>query len=813
MIENYLTSGKAAAETVLARWGIPSPWTLELFPTLVLIFLGLSLLCLLLFLTANLRSSGPRILSRRVLLRKARKALARKNFAEAGTLFLAARDYQEAAKAFVAAQDFKRAGEACLALGEHKSAAQCFARIPDHERAAEHYLKAREFLPAAESFLAVGIYQEAARLFTQGGDARKAAECFTLMGLWRKGAEAAAAAGDHLEAGRLLLRALEERGARRDPSLAPADDALTRNLAREAAAALEKGGQKGKAAEVLESGGLYREAALAFERGGDRHRASQLYLKAGDASSAARIFETSDRRQDVSRTGTGVAEVLEREGRLEEAAELFFRVGDFSRAAVIFRKTGLLEKALEAYRRAEDAAAASEILISLGRHAEAADVLFHAGRFEEAANIYRRLGDTQREIDALLAGRDFLGAGARLLEIGRSKEALEALQKVEPAHPRYAEAARALGDIFYSLKQWPLAISNFQRALGEEVVRRETLGTHYLLALALKEDGQFQGASSIMEKILLVDYHYRDAQAVLQNLREMMKAASAAGGMGGAMPQAGPDATMVGGRGGARPRRYQIIEELGRGGMGVVYKVRDTTLDRVVAYKVLPPQVQGNPKAIELFLREAKAAARLSHPNIVAIYDAAEENGEYFIVMEFVEGKSLKEMIEKQGPLPVKAGTVVSVQLFKGLSYAHSRGIIHRDIKPANLLWASKERQVKITDFGLARAFEEGKGALTQMTGTPFYMAPEQIVGGEVDHRVDLYSAGATLYEIFTGFVPFREGDVLYHHVHTRPRPPRELNPAIPNALSDLILRCLEKKPADRHASVEKVLEELRRSL
>jgi tetratricopeptide (TPR) repeat protein len=811
MFEGYFTSGKAALERILAGWGVGSPWALGLFPTLALVCIGFSLLCLILFLYANLRSTGPRILSRRALLRRARKALTRKAFAEAGGLFLAAREFQEAAKAFVTACDFKRAAEACLALGDHKNAAQCFARIPDQERAAEHYLKAREYIPAAESFLAVGLLQEAARLFIQGGDLPKAAECHIRMGLWRKGAEAAQAAGDHLEAGRLLLRALEERAGRRDPALSPAEDALTRNLAREAALALDSGGQKGKAAEVLEQGGLYREAAAAFERGGDRHRASQLYLKAGDTSSAARIFETSDRPQDLSSTGTGVAEVLEREGRLEEAADLFFRVGDFTRAAAIYRKTGMAEKALAAYRRAGDAAAAADMLVSLERHAEAAEELFHAGRFEEAARIYRRLGDTQKEIDAQLAGRDFLGAGARLLEIGRSKEALDALQQVEPTHPRYAEAARALGDIFYSLKQWPLAISNFQRAMGDEVVRRETLGTHYLLALALKEDGQYQGAAAVMEKILMVDYHYRDAQAALQNLREMMKAASASAA--GAMPKAGPEATMVAGRGPARVRRYQIIEELGRGGMGVVYKVRDTTLDRVVAYKVLPPQVQGNPKAIELFLREAKAAARLSHPNIVAIYDAAEENGEYFIVMEFVEGKSLKEMVEKQGPLPVRAGTMISVQLFKGLAYAHDKGIIHRDIKPANLLWASRERQVKITDFGLARAFEEGKGTLTQMTGTPFYMAPEQIVGGAVDHRVDLYSAGATLYELFTGTVPFREGDVLYHHVHTAPRPPRELNTAIPNSLSDLILRCLEKKPEARFASVENALEELKRTL
>jgi serine/threonine protein kinase len=250
--------------------------------------------------------------------------------------------------------------------------------------------------------------------------------------------------------------------------------------------------------------------------------------------------------------------------------------------------------------------------------------------------------------------------------------------------------------------------------------------------------------------------------------------------------------------------RYELIAEVGRGGMGVVYKARDRRLGRVVALKRLPENLRDHPTAVRLFLREARAAAALNHPNIVTLFDADQYDGNYYITMEFLEGLPLDAILRKRGKLALRDALRLSVQIATGLQYAHEAGVIHRDIKTSNLFF-TKDKVVKIMDFGLAKMVEEVRRAATVIGGTPYYMAPEQSAGESVDHRADLYAFGVTLYELLTGRVPFTEGDVAYHHRHTPPPDPRELVPDLPEAPVALIERLMAKSADDRPARTAEV--------
>ncbi len=242
--------------------------------------------------------------------------------------------------------------------------------------------------------------------------------------------------------------------------------------------------------------------------------------------------------------------------------------------------------------------------------------------------------------------------------------------------------------------------------------------------------------------------------------------------------------------------RYQIIEELGKGGMGKVYKANDTKINEKIALKLIRPEVAADKKTIERFSNELKFARKIRHNNVCQMYDLNEEKGSHYITMEYVRGEDLKRLIRKMGQLSVGQVIPIAKQVCDGLAEAHRLGVIHRDLKPQNIM-VDEEGNARVMDFGIARSIM-GKGITGAgvMIGTPEYMSPEQVEGKETDQRSDIYSLEVILYETVTGRVPF-EGDTPFtigvKHKSEIPRDPRELNTQIPEDLSRVILRCIER--------------------
>lgn len=257
--------------------------------------------------------------------------------------------------------------------------------------------------------------------------------------------------------------------------------------------------------------------------------------------------------------------------------------------------------------------------------------------------------------------------------------------------------------------------------------------------------------------------------------------------------------------------RYEILGRIGSGGMSVVYKAKCHTLDRLVAIKVLKEEFASDENFVSKFKMEAQAAARLSHPNIVNVYDVVDEGNLHYIVMELIEGITLKSYIEKKGFLENKEAIDIAIQVAQGIAAAHEQHIIHRDIKPQNMI-ISRDGNVKVADFGIARAVSSQTMNATAV-GSVHYISPEQARGGYCDERSDIYSFGITMYEMVTGRVPF-EGDntvaVALAHLETPITPPSQLNPVVSSGLEQIILKCTQKKPDRRYSSIGDVITDLR---
>src|SRR2546423_180843 len=251
--------------------------------------------------------------------------------------------------------------------------------------------------------------------------------------------------------------------------------------------------------------------------------------------------------------------------------------------------------------------------------------------------------------------------------------------------------------------------------------------------------------------------------------------------------------------------RYRIMRKVGTGGMANVYLAEDQELGRRVAIKILNDRHAGDEQFVERFRREAKNAAGLSHPNIVSIYDRGEAEGTYYIAMEYLDGRSLKELIVARGPAPIPLSIDYARQILAALRFAHRNGVVHRDIKPHNIM-VGDEGRLKVTDFGIARAGTSQMTEVGSIIGTAQYLSPEQAKGAPVDQTSDLYSLGIVLYELLTGTVPFNGEtpvEIAMKHLSAVPERPSAKRPEIPHDLDMGVLRALAKDPADRYQSAE----------
>ncbi len=661
-----------------------------------------------------------------------------------------------------------RLAEVAEALGDHGALAEACRKLAETtpagpvrsalwKRAGEAYRMAGRPGEAAEAFRSAQEYLIAGELFVESGRSTEAVQSFEKSGALTKAALAAARGGDEKAAQELLAREAEVRG-----DLVSAADAWRR------------AGQPLRAAGFYEKAGDLVKAGDAWKDAGRSERAAVLYEKGGATQSAAEAYEATS--------------------QYEKAAALYVELKKYDKAAALFRAAGRLPMAAAALQAGRQYDEAAQLFHRTGRSLEAARCALLGGHREKA---WEYLTSVPRNEPGL--GDLFHDLAHAHLAVGEPKDAIHVLREflprgpVEadnlPLHMTLLEALRAAGDSSEGVELGRIAAFDPSVLEGSgaasaipfgDVDMDKAMPPALIRTPAVHKSGPYAAftRSPITQPVQP------------PRLRIPSPAGSPTAPPAGAMrTHSGLPETPE--------ERYEILTELGRGGMGVVHKALDKKLDRFVAVKILPWQLRGDETAMRYFKREAKAIAALKHPNIVALYDYGDGFGSLYLAMEYLEGPNLQKLIKKDPEKVRKNWRSWFTQATRGIAAAHAKGILHRDLKPANLILDEHET-LRILDFGLALP-QADAGGTSKLIGSPAFFPPEVLRGEMPSPASDVYSLGAAFYTLATGRWPYVGDDVLVARLERDPDDPRPYAPFLNEEEVRILMKTLARHRPDRY--------------
>ena len=476
-------------------------------------------------------------------------------------------------------------------------------------------------------------------------------------------------------------------------------------------------------------------------------------------------------------------------GNIQKAAKYYYDAEDFDKAAGLFEWAEQYDKAAYCYFKNREYIAAADNYLKASKEKKAAE-MFELGReFKKAADLYLKIKKYRKAGDLYERVGENLKTGESFILAKKNEEALLNLEKVKETAPDFSKALLKITEILLQRGKPDLVIEKMEQYLENRLVVASNVKMFYILGEAYKNIEDFINAHDIFMKIFEFDSSYpeiRHRLEKIQNLKDnMLKMRNI--------------------------ERYENLEIVGRGAMGIVYKAEDLELERTVAIKILNKEAITDDSDIERFFSEAKKIAKLKHPNIVTVYDVGYLHDDCFISMEFIEGINLSALIKENHPIPIKEILIIAKKLFTALVHSHRMGIIHRDVKPQNIM-ITYENEVKVVDFGIAVLRQDlitGDGGL--ILGSPYYMSPEQIESRTINHQTDIYSAGVTLFHLICGRVPYNGSILEIFDKHLNAPFPliKKYREDIPEELIRIIKKCTIKNIEERFQDAKTVLNEI----
>jgi tetratricopeptide (TPR) repeat protein len=744
------------------------------------------------------------------------------DFLLGGKLYEDANQPQKAADLYLEGQEFNAAAVVFERMGKLERAAELYLQAGDYKKAAQLFVDVGKPGKAATLFLEKGNSLEAARLFGQAQDWGRAGELYAKSGYPLRAAEAYEKKGEFARAAECYEKHFMENVTYATTYSATAATAEHKS-ALLAGRLYEKAGDPARAVQIFSRGGYFKEAGSASMKLGQYAKAAELFMRAEDQASAADAYDQAgDKVQAANLRG----EVALKQDRVPEAAAFFKDGADYLRAAELFESVGMLAEAAASYEAGDSFSAAGSVYIRAGLKERAAASYERGGDFETAAKLYEEAGNRGKAAELYGRAGQTFKSGETAAAAGERDKAIALLQRVPPNDENYRAATELLARLFIEARMPGLALERVQKVLAGQPVSAATLDLYYWLAAAHEASGERREALVLYKKIQAEDLHFRDvgkrvtlleSGAVAQQPPRPPSVVAPASALTGGPPLGQPPAPIHAPAPATPPAsapqpappvgrsptptatpavtpskgaRFHKKEELGRGRLGAVFRAEDQMDGRSVALRVLSPAML-KPELAAPLVADLKAAAQLSHPNVVKVLGLVDLSGERCIVTEFVAGRNFGEALAGGHKMAFKQVHSLARILAQALSAIHGKSLVHGSIQPSNIMVAAGV--VKLADLGLGR--------LAQAVPAPQdYRGPE----GKLDVHGDLYAMAAVLYHLLTGVHPKSQAQGAGLPL------PSSLAPGVPESFDKLLVRCLHPRQELRLASADAVLQELK---